>query len=285
VAKVAERIARRIERLMIRLGMTAESGSEKDAEFGHEQPLLAELYGASISGRVATGPKAGRSLTKIGGDADLDELGFLSSPRCASVSGVNVHANFCIAARDRIGLERILRYAPRPAVATERLSGLPDGRMLYRLKRRWRDGTTQVIYEPLEFLEKLAALVPPPRFNLVRYSGVLAPSSGLRRRIIPAKPAEDPACNRQCNHSKKHREKIDKSNLGMHERRYAWAELLKRVFSVDSLKCERCGAKMRIVCAIHPPEAIKKILDCLGIPSKPPPISAVLESDTENHIN
>jgi hypothetical protein len=204
---------------MIRLGMTAHSGSEKDAEFGNEQPLLAELYGASVSGRVATGRKAGRSLTKIGEDADLEELGFLSSPRCASVSGVNVHANVCIAARDRIGLERIFRYAARPPVATERLSGLPDGRLLYRLKRHWRDGTTQVIYEPLEFLEKLAALVPPPHINFVRYSGVLAPSSGLRRRIIPAKPAEDSTdeihCGRHCNHSKKHFEKKDKSNPGM----------------------------------------------------------------------
>jgi hypothetical protein len=185
---------------------------------------------------------------------------------------------------------RILRYAARPPVATERLSGLPDGRLLYRLKRRWRDGTTQVIYEPLELLEKLAALVPPPRFNLVRYSGVLAPSSGLRRRIIPVKPAEDPVdefrCGRHGNHSRKHCEKRDKSNLGMHERRYGWAELLKRVFSVDSLKCERCGAKMRNLCAIHPPEAIKKILDCLGIPSRPPPIfPAVVESDTEDSIN
>ena len=77
------------------------------------------------------------------------------------------------------------------------------------LKRRWRDGTAQVIYEPLEFMEKLAALVPPPRFNLVRYSGVLAPSSGLRRRIIPARQAEDSAGeyhrNHHCNHSKKSR--------------------------------------------------------------------------------
>jgi hypothetical protein len=72
----------------------------------------------------------------------------------------------------------------------------------------------------------------------------------------------------------------------MHGRRYAWAELLKRVFSVDSLKCEQCGSRMRILCTILPPEAIKEILDYLGIPSKPPPISpAVLESDTENSIN
>jgi hypothetical protein len=46
----------------------------------------------------------------------------------------------------------LLRYAARPLVATDRLSRLPDGRLLYRLKRRWRDGTMQVIYEPLEFI-------------------------------------------------------------------------------------------------------------------------------------
>jgi hypothetical protein len=37
---------------------------------------------------------------------------------------------------------------------------MPDARLLYRLNCRWRDGTTHVIFEPLEPLEKLAALVP-----------------------------------------------------------------------------------------------------------------------------
>jgi len=46
---------------------------------------------------------------------------------------------------------------------------LAAGRLLYHLKRRWRDGTTHMIFEPLELVEKLAALVPRPRFNLVRY--------------------------------------------------------------------------------------------------------------------
>ena len=69
------------------------------------------------------------------------------------------------------------RYAARPPIATERLSRLPDGRLLYELRHRWRDGTTHLGFEPLEFLEKLAALVPPPRFNLVRYHGVLAPAA------------------------------------------------------------------------------------------------------------
>jgi hypothetical protein len=65
--------------------------------------------------------------------------------------------------------EKLCRYAGRPPVAAERLSVLPDGRLLYRLKRRWRDGTSHIILEPLELIEKLSALVPPPRFNLVRY--------------------------------------------------------------------------------------------------------------------
>jgi hypothetical protein len=56
---------------------------------------------------------------------------------------------------------------------------------MYRLKKQWRDGTSHVVFEPMELMERLAALVPAPRFNLVRYSGVLAPSAGWRSRIVP----------------------------------------------------------------------------------------------------
>jgi hypothetical protein len=58
-----------------------------------------------------------------------------------------------------------LGLLPRPPLSNERLSLLPDGRLLYKLKRRWSDGTTNVIYKPMELMERLAALVPPPRFN------------------------------------------------------------------------------------------------------------------------
>lgn len=70
--------------------------------------------------------------------------------------GFSVHANICIEARDRMRLERLIRYAARPAVATERLSALPDGRLLYGLKRPWRDGTSAVMFEPQDFMAKLA---------------------------------------------------------------------------------------------------------------------------------
>ena len=170
---------------------------------------------------------------------------------------------------------RLSRYACRPPVAAERLSVLPDGRLLYRLKRRWRDGTTHVIFERLELIEKLAALVPAPRFNLVRYSGVLAPSAAWRPLVIPAEPAADFNSHPGCTAKKHFTSDTGKSHkkVGCRPRRYAWAELLKRVFSVDVLACDRCGGRMKILCAINPPDAIREILDCLGLPSKPPPIS------------
>jgi hypothetical protein len=61
-----------------------------------------------------------------------------------------------------------------------------------------------------------------------------------------------------------------------HPRNYTWSELMKRVFGYDVLKCDRCGGRMRILCAVNPPDAIKKILDCLGLPSRPPPISPAI---------
>jgi hypothetical protein len=94
--------------------------------------------------------------------------------------------------------ERLARYAGRPPLATERLSLLPDGRLLYRLKRRWRDGTMHVIYEPLELMERLAALVHPPRFNITRFYGIFAPAASLRPRVIPETevsiPPRHPGC-------------------------------------------------------------------------------------------
>jgi hypothetical protein len=62
-----------------------------------------------------------------------------------------------------------------------------------------------------------------------------------------------------------------------HPRNYSWSELMKRVFGLDVLKCDRCGSRRRVLCTINPPVAIKKILDCLGLPSRPPPISPAVQ--------
>jgi hypothetical protein len=72
-------------------------------------------------------------------------------------------------AHQRDKLERLCRYIARPAVSEKRLSLLDDGRIRYELKTPYRDGTTHVIFEPLDFLARLAALVPKPRVNLTRF--------------------------------------------------------------------------------------------------------------------
>jgi hypothetical protein len=56
------------------------------------------------------------------------------------------------------------------------------------LKTPYRDGTTHTVMSPLEFMERLAALVPRPRLHLIRFHGVLAPNARLRPDIIPNVP-------------------------------------------------------------------------------------------------
>jgi hypothetical protein len=53
-----------------------------------------------------------------------------------------------------------------------------------------------------------------------------------------------------------------------------WAELLQRVFEVDALRCPRCGTQMRLLAAIEDPEVARKILGCLGLPARGPPLGA-----------
>ena len=73
-----------------------------------------------------------------------------------------------MAAHDRRRLERICRYVARPPLATDRLEELPDGRLAVRLKTPWRDGTTHILMERSELIERLVPLIPPPRAHQLR---------------------------------------------------------------------------------------------------------------------
>jgi len=53
---------------------------------------------------------------------------------------------------------------------------------------------------------------------------------------------------------------------------------MKRVFAIDVLQCDRCGGVMRIIAAIHPPNTTRKILDCLGLPSRAPPLTPAIHA-------
>ena len=80
-----------------------------------------------------------------------------------------------IDATDRRRLERLCRFVDEETLA-------------FSLKTPW-DGTWQILLSSQELLEKLAALMPPPRLNLVRYHGILAPACPDRAQIVPGASA------------------------------------------------------------------------------------------------
>ena len=149
------------------------------------------------------------------------------------------------------------------------------------------DGTTHVVFQPLELLEKLSALIPAPRAHLVRYSGILAPAAKWRLLVVPAGSGADRHACGQAESScvaplsapnEQWALECSDPSATLHPRNYYWAELMKRVWSVDVLECPRCLGRMRIVAAIHAPSAVRKILDCLDLPSRAPPVAPAVSS-------
>jgi hypothetical protein len=110
--------------------------------------------------------------------------------------GFNVHAGVRIEAGDDLGRERMARYGARPPLSLERLRRLPGGRVGYRLKYvdRGRRGKHRIM-TGIEFMARLAAIIAPPRYPLVRFAGVLAPRSAWRREIVPKPRARREACD------------------------------------------------------------------------------------------
>jgi len=93
----------------------------------------------------------------------------------------------------------LCRYISRPAVSEARLSLTPGGLVRYQLKTPYSNGTTHVLFEPLDLIARLATLVPKPRVNLIRYHGVFAPNSAHRAQVTKAhrgKGASDQAAAR-----------------------------------------------------------------------------------------
>ena len=102
-----------------------------------------------------------------------------------------MHATTRIEAEDRAGLERLCCYVTRPPLAAGRLQCIDADHLTFRLKTPWSDGTTHLLLSPLELIEKLAALIPPPRLNRVRYHGILAPNARHRSQVIPTGAGRD----------------------------------------------------------------------------------------------
>ena len=129
--------------------------------------------------------------------------------------------------------------------------------MRYQLKTPWRNGTTHVEFELIEFMAKLAALVPPPRAHLTRLHGVFALNANLRAQLTPSgrgKRLASEAAPADVNANS------DQRTPEETRRAMTWAQRLKRVFGIDVNTCVHCGGTVRIVATIEDPTAIRAIL-------------------------
>ena len=173
------------------------------------------------------------------------------------------------AADDRKALEQLCRYITRPALANERVQTNAAGQVVLKLKTAWRDGTTHLVMSPLEFMQRLAALVPRPRLHLIRFHGVLAPNAKLRAQVVPQEPElpQEPEPPAQATHP------AERETSCAHHRpvRLSWAKLLKRVFEIDMEHCPNCGGELKIIAAILEQPVIEKILTHLGLQARAPP--------------
>ena len=159
-----------------------------------------------------------------------------------------------IDAGDKAGLERLCNYVSRPPLAQGSLKQVSEDEYTFKLKTPWSDGTTHLLLSATELLEKLSALVPPPRTNLVRYHGVLAPHAKNRKAVVPPKPDDEEL----------------KKTRGFSKNRILWAALLARTFGLKMETCPDCGGQMRIVAAVTDPASVKTYLEGVGLDSEIP---------------
>ncbi len=242
IQRLLEQIRSRVQRLLRKWGLDENAGPQADAD---------------DSGWAACLAQAGRTRPAHLGRESVPQAARFAKRRCAELEGYTLHADTMIPGGDRIALERLARYVNRPPISTERLSIAGDGRVLYRLRTPFHDGTSVLAFKPLPFIARLAALVPPPRFHLLTYHGVLAPNHALRSRVVPKKPVA--AHKGRPNSSARPRPS-----------RHPWADLMKRVHSIDVLACDNCGSRKVIVAAITQHDVIAKILLALHLPTEPP---------------
>ena len=151
---------------------------------------LAMATSSSIIGRIAFGPNAGKQVTRIGsGFGYYEEIPLAKGHRCFSVNGFSLHANTATNTLARDRLRKLVEYISRGPLSNERLEITKSGQVKLKLKTAYSDGTSHLLFTPGEFIEKLSAIIPPPKSHLVKWSGVFAPNSPCRKKVV-LKPDE-----------------------------------------------------------------------------------------------
>ncbi|MCP5170281.1 MAG: IS91 family transposase [Hahellaceae bacterium] len=224
---------------------------------GDDDALL-QFQGYSVTYRIAFGPQAGRKVLSL---QSIPPAPAKESDRVAKQAGFSLHAGVMADSQQKELRERLCRYISRPAVSEKRLALTSQGKVRYELKTPYRDGTTHVFFEPLDFIARLAALVPKPRVNLTRFHGLFAPNNKHRALVTPGKRGK----------GRKPTEVECTQEKTIEERRNAmtWMQRLKRVFNIDIEQCEHCGGHVKVVACIEDPAVIEKILQHLALKESP----------------
>ena len=152
---------------------------------------------------------------------------------------------------------------------------MPDGsgRLALRLKTRWRDGTTHVLIEPADLIDRLVPLIPPPRAHQVRYHGILAPGASLRSRVVPGHMPDTARADEQLGEARAPRPETgpgapEASTVPPSKaRRMRWADLLMRVFAVFPPSLVLHGVEDSIVPIDHARRYAERLAD-LRIPCR-----------------
>jgi len=193
----------------------------------------------------------------------------------ARCGGFSVDGSVKLHKNDSKGLERLLRYCARPIFASERLQQLSDNTLIYKPDKQWKNSNGQsyaqhpITLTPIEFIEKIAILVPPPRIHRHRYFGVLAPNSPYREQVTSlASQILDDGFITTTDSSQEHStENGDASIKKSSSSHYLWAILIARIYAIFPLVCPDCGGQMKIIAFIREEPIINKILNTIGEPT------------------
>ena len=220
----------RLMKMLTRRGVLVEDMgqtylAEPDAD-GEEARTLQPLQAAAITYRIAFGPRVGQKVLTLRGAMPREDSA--RQPLCADIDGFSLHAAVRVEAHDRKRLEQLCRYITRPALSDERVQVNAAGQVELKLKTPWRDGTTHLVSSPLEFMQRLAALVPRPRLHLIRFHGVLAPNAKLRSLVVPQGPEVEERATAAVAASECVVQTETNPDRPDRPHRIAWARLLKR---------------------------------------------------------
>ena len=175
---------------------------------------------------------------------------------------VAIHVAPSFDGRDRKRLQRQVKYMLRPPVALDDVTSTSDGTIRIALKRPTARGAWFTELTPRQLLARLAALVPPPHANTLRYRGVLSAIHHLRPHVIERAPHAHYDPDQLALFRRKAQLDVvaDVPKLPPTPSRISWARLLARCFALDLSICPLCAGPMKVLDAVVEPARIADML-------------------------